>query len=130
MLTHNTETQRRGDKYHLYEVLSELKKEESSLRFENNFLISKVSNLRIYSPNLYDEEYNNIAFTQEFNEMVDLLHFGICTGTPIIMEGFPGQGKQKVINYISHAAPFCYKYIANLFIFFSKLSFYFFINFL
>ena len=33
--------------------------------------------------------------------MIDLLHFGICTGTPIIFEGSPGQGKQKAINYIS-----------------------------
>ena len=34
--------------------------------------------------------------------MIDLLHFGICTKTSIILEGGPGQGKQKAISYISN----------------------------
>ena len=33
--------------------------------------------------------------------MIDLIHFGICTSTPLIFEGFPGQGKKKAINYVS-----------------------------
>ena len=32
--------------------------------------------------------------------MIDLIHFGICTGTPLIFEGYSGQGKQTAINYI------------------------------
>jgi MoxR-like ATPase len=31
--------------------------------------------------------------------MIDLIHFGFCTGTSLIFEGFPGQGKQKAVNY-------------------------------
>ena len=82
--------------------------EETSLKDENNFLISKISNLKIfYQKNVEvkeekeKKEKKNIVFTPVFNEMLDLLHFGICTRTPIILEGLPGQGKRKVIYYIS-----------------------------
>ena len=37
-----------------------------------------------------------------FNEMVNLIHFGIATNTPIILEGGTGLGKQTAINYIAH----------------------------
>ena len=83
----------------LYDDSSILKKEESPLENKNNFITSKITNLKIISTE--NKKYENIVFTPVFNEMVDLLHFGICTGTPIILEGFPGQGKQKAINYIS-----------------------------
>ena len=65
-------------------------------------LYSKISDLSINinnsnnNCNINDE---NIAFTPVFNEMIDLIHFGFCTGTSIIFEGFPGQGKQKAVNY-------------------------------
>ena len=74
----------------------------SPLYYDNNFLISRISNLRIYSQNINKIEFENIAFTPIFNKIIDLLHFGICTGTSIILEGGPGQGKQKAINYISN----------------------------
>ena len=90
-----------NNKLNSYEELPQLKKEESPLSFKNNFLISNVSDLKIYSPQLNDKDFSEITFTQIFNDIADLLHFGICTGTPIILEGFPGQGKQKAINYIS-----------------------------
>ena len=88
-------------KYHLYDVTNELIKNESPLKYENNFLISKISQLKIFSQKIDKNEYKNIVFTSVFNEMADLLHFVICTGTPLILEGSPGLGKQKVINYIS-----------------------------
>ena len=91
-----------NDKFHLYDEIAELNNRQSPLKNENNFLISKISKLKIYSPKIDEKDTDNIVFTPVFNEMADLLHFGICTGTPLILEGFPGQGKQKVINYISN----------------------------
>ena len=91
-----------NDKSHLYDIIHELNNRQSPLINENNFLISKISKLKIHSPKKDDKDSDKIAFTPVFNEMADLLHFGICTGTPLILEGFPGQGKQKVINYISN----------------------------
>ena len=93
------------NKYNLYETSIVLNNSESPLSYEKGFLISKVSNLKIKCLN-NQKEYNNIIFTPEFNEMVDLIHFGICTGTPIILEGTPGQGKQKVINYVGNLLDF------------------------
>ena len=83
----------------------EVIKEKCPLEFKGNCLcISKISDLKIYAPKLeYAESYlfNNIIFTPIFNEMVDLLHFGISTSTPIIFEGYPGQGKHTAIDFIS-----------------------------
>ena len=93
-----------NNKQHLYDICDGLELEESPLKYENNFLISRVSNLKIQTKmeiELNENEFNDIVFTPSFNEMLDLIHFGICTGTPILLEGYPGQGKQKVINYIS-----------------------------
>ena len=84
-----------------YNGSSFLNNGESPLKKENNYLISKISNLKIFAPQKEKKGNDKIVFTPIFNEMLDLLHFGICTGTPIIFEGIPGQGKQKVINYIS-----------------------------
>ena len=75
--------------------------EESPLKDEDNFLVSKISNLKIFYQKNVEIREEKIVFTPVFNEMLDLLHFGICTGTPIILEGLPGQGKRKVVNYIS-----------------------------
>ena len=93
------------NKYHLYNISPSLINNESPLIYEKGYLISKVTDLKVKSQ-YNKKEYNNIVFTPEFNEMADLLHFGICTGTPIILEGSPGQGKQKVINYISDLLDF------------------------
>lgn len=93
---------RLNDNNHLYDKVTELKEGKSPLIRENNFLISKISRLKIYSQSDNEKNYDDIVFTPVFNEMADLIHFGICTGTPIILEGFPGQGKQKVITYISN----------------------------
>ena len=73
------------------------------LFFNSNYLCSKISKLKIisYKFNKNDIEKEGIAFTPNFNKMIDLIHFGICTSTPLIFEGFPGQGKKKAINYVS-----------------------------
>ena len=61
---------------------------------------SKITNLIIKSP--YTKEIDkDIAFTLQFNEMVEIIHFGLANNVPVILEGMPGQGKQLCINYIS-----------------------------
>ena len=83
----------------------EIMKERSPLKIEDNWCISKISNLKFFLSKgihyKYFEIYDNLMFTPVFNEMIDLIHFGIYTGTPIILEGHPGQGKNTAINYIN-----------------------------
>ena len=66
----------------------------------NNSLISKLSKLRKDTDLEKIINKNIIVFSPVFNEMIDLIHFGICTGTSLIFEGYPGQGKQKAVNYV------------------------------
>ncbi len=77
---------------------------ESPLYFHNNYLLSNKTYLKKYSNKCNQqkeiEKNMKIVFTPTFNEMVNLIHFGITTDTPLIFEGFPGQGKQKAINYV------------------------------
>ena len=49
-----------------------------------------------------NEDMNNIAFTKTFTEMVDYIHLGIATNTPVILEGGTGLGKQTAINYVAY----------------------------
>ena len=44
----------------------------------------------------------SIAFTRTFTEMVDYIHLGIATNTPVILEGGTGLGKQTAINYVAN----------------------------
>ena len=61
---------------------------------------SKITHLIIKSPFTQNIE-KNIAFTPQFNEMIEIIHFGLSNNVPVILEGMPGQGKQLCINYIS-----------------------------
>lgn len=40
------------------------------------------------------------AFTQTFNDLLDLIHMGLTIHNPIILEGSPGQGKHTAIQCI------------------------------
>ena len=73
----------------------------SPIYLKEGSLYSKISNLSVNINNSYNNSNcdKNIVFTPVFNEMIDLIHFGFCTGTSLIFEGFPGQGKQKAVNY-------------------------------
>ena len=42
-----------------------------------------------------------IAFISQFNEMIEIIHFGLVNNVPVILEGMLGQGKQLCINYTS-----------------------------
>jgi MoxR-like ATPase len=63
-------------------------------------LRSKITQLIIKSP-LVNEKEKDIAFTNQFSEMVEIIHFGLANNVPVILEGMPGQGKQLCINYIA-----------------------------
>ena len=48
------------------------------------------------------DNINNLAFTKTFTEMVDYIHLGIATNTPVILEGGTGLGKQTAIKYVAY----------------------------
>ena len=52
---------------------------------------------------LTESEINNgkIAFTRGFNEISEIVYFGIVNNYPVILEGPPGQGKLTCIKYIA-----------------------------
>ena len=60
---------------------------------------SKITNL--FMPT--ESEINNgkIAFTRGFNEISEIVYFGIVNNYPVILEGPPGQGKLTCIKYIA-----------------------------
>ena len=75
------------------------KKKENILKYDNDYIYSKASKLRIKTekqPKMETEK----EFTPLFNNLNDLIHFGICTFTPLIFECSSGQGKQSSINYV------------------------------
>ena len=57
--------------------------------------------MKIYTNKEPNLDLDKIIYTGIFNELVDLIHFGICINKPLILEGSSGQGKQTAINYIS-----------------------------
>ena len=67
-----------------------------------DYLESIFSKIAIYSNNLkIPNNINEICFTQKCIELLDVLHFGISTKTPIILEGIPDQGKQTMIKFLA-----------------------------
>ena len=78
-------------------------KDEMPFILEKNKLISKVTNLKLSIQSFSDLKSNNIniAYTNSFNKMLDLIHFSFCIGIPIIFEGIPRQGKKTSINYMA-----------------------------
>ena len=47
-----------------------------------------------------DKDINDdIIFTTKMKSLLDTIHFGITTRTPIVLEGSYGQGKLKAIDY-------------------------------
>ena len=82
--------------------------EEPLISKEENgskIVLSKYNNMKI-EYGLYHEALNNntnnLAYTKTFTEMIDYIHFGIATNTPVILEGGTGLGKQTAINYVAN----------------------------
>lgn len=62
---------------------------------------SKLTNISIESPTAHEVENDNTTFTKMFVEMVETLHLGLASNTPVILEGVPGQGKQTAIKFLA-----------------------------
>ncbi len=60
---------------------------------------SKITKLIIKIP-FVEEKEKEKAFTEQFNAIVEITHFGLANNTLVILEGMPGKGKQLWINYI------------------------------
>ena len=68
---------------------------------ENN-LKSEFTKMSISSNELkIPEKKEVIYFSKKMLEMLNIIHTGLCTKTPIILEGLPEQGKSTIIKYIS-----------------------------
>ena len=81
------------------EIGSIYKNKKNILLYYNGYIYSKASKLKIKIENKPKMETEK-QFFPLFNVLNDLIHFGICTFTPLIFECSPGQGKQTSINYI------------------------------
>ena len=72
----------------------------------NKIIESKYNKLQIDFGNNENieikEDIDNLAFTKTFTEIIDYIHLGIATNTPVILEEGTGLGKQTAINYISY----------------------------
>ena len=74
---------------------------------KNDYIYSLASKLKIYYNNNniniknINNEYEKIVFTPLFNKLLDTIHFSICTGTSLVIEGFQGEGKKSAIKYVS-----------------------------
>ena len=72
---------------------------------KNIFCESKYNKLNIEcgtGDKINYDNINNLAFTKTFTEMVDYIHLGIATNTPVILEGGTGLGKQTAIKYVAY----------------------------
>ena len=81
------------------EPLLEIKKNETK------FLESRYNKLQIErgkAKEVIQVDVKNLVFTKTFTEMVDYIHLGIATNTPVILEGGTGLGKQTAINYVAY----------------------------
>ena len=84
------------------EIEEKYKKNRNILEYiknKNEYIYSKTSKFKIL---IFKEPENEteLLFTPLFNKLLDLIHFSICTSTPIILEGKTGEGKQEAINYV------------------------------
>ena len=71
----------------------------------DNKIISKFNNLSINcifkNNKIILDDKKSIIFTKKFNDILDIIHFGIATQIPILFEGVYGQGKLTAIKYIA-----------------------------
>ena len=61
---------------------------------------SKITGVQIAESSAKEVDIH-VAFTKMFIEMVDVIHLGIASNTPVILEGKPGQGKQTAIKFVA-----------------------------
>ena len=75
---------------------------ECPLKIKDNILKSEFTNLGIYSGDLkYPENSKEIYFSQKMVDLINILHTGLSTKTPVILEGIPEQGKYTAIKYLT-----------------------------
>ena len=70
---------------------------------------STTSNIILNNPQMEinkqdKKEIPKLVFTKEIKEIIDTIHFGISSHTPIILEGSYGQGKKSAIEYYARIA--------------------------
>ena len=85
------------------EIEKDNKNNENALYKSNNYIFSSLSKLKIQilKENISESLtlQKNLIFTSLFNKLLDLIHLAICTNIPLILDGYPGEGKRTAINY-------------------------------
>lgn len=88
------------------EIEKEYKINKSILYKSDNFIFSSVSKLKntIFKFNKNDSLFleKNLIFTGLFNKFLDLIHMVISTDIPLILEGYPEEGRNLAIKYIGY----------------------------
>ena len=86
------------DKYYDNDLTkSPLKKEKNIIK---SLLYKVKADFLLDGKEKKEEDINNdIIFTSKMKNLIDIIHFGISTKTPIVLEGSCGQGKSKAIDY-------------------------------
>ena len=76
---------------------------QSPLKKKKNIvhsLLYKVSaEFRLSNKEKEENINDDIIFTTKMKNLIDIIHFGISTKIPIVLEGSCGQGKSKAIDY-------------------------------
>jgi len=79
---------------------------KSPLEWQGNYEIQSTlykikSKFSINNTNIKNNKdiNNDIIFTTKMKSLLDIIHFGISTKTPIFLEGSCGKGKSKEIDY-------------------------------
>ena len=89
----------------IFTIIKNYDSDSPIIEKKENKVISKFNKLCInyieQRNKIIENNNKNIIFTKTFNDLLDVLHFGIYIQIPILFEGMYGQGKLTAINYIS-----------------------------
>ncbi len=87
----------------IFTIIKNYDSDSPIIEKKENKVISKFNKLCInyieQRNKIIENNNKNIIFTKTFNDLLDVLHFGIYIQIPILFEGIYGQGKLTAINY-------------------------------
>ena len=67
---------------------------------EKIVILSKNTHMYIEKYNANNNLLDDYAFTEQFSEIIDIIHFSLKLKIPLILEGEEGQGKKTALKYI------------------------------
>ena len=73
---------------------------ENKIIGQKKVIVSNNTYLYLENSNANDYLPDDLAFTEQFCENLDIIHFSMKLKFPLILEGEQGQGKKTALNYI------------------------------